>query len=343
MKRLTTFLVLLALAASSPAQAQDKAAAKVLFKEGNALRKAKKYPEALEKYQEAYRAYPSFKIQYNIALTLQRMGRHAEAVTVYQRFLNEGIGKSPEAMVRLAKKKIIQLRSEIAVLTVRCGLDGSTVLLDGKEEGKSPLGRDLYLAPGSHTVEVNHPGYAPFQEDFTVAAGQRKELSVTLVEKPEEPEKPEPAAPPPPPPPELSPETPVEPAAVVTDEHNLQDRRQVQTAWAWGTLAVGLACGVASGALYGVGISGGNEAHEKYENATIPEDALGYRDEVEDAEAMVIAGHVLVGVAGATLISSVILFATRPGAQKSARSLGHPTVSISPSPGGTTVLFSGRF
>jgi len=340
MKRLAIALVLLTVAASAPALAQDKATASALFKEGNALRKEKKYPAALEKYQEAYRIYPSFKIQYNIAVTLQYMGRYAEAVTVYQRFLREGIGKSPEALVHLTKKKILLLRSEIAVVAVRCGLDGATVILDGKEEGKSPLGRDLYLAPGKHTLQVAHAGYEPYQEDFTVEAGQRKEVSVTLVEKPEEPEKPEPMASPPP---VVSPVKPVEPEAVQSDIANLLSRRQVKTMWAWSTLAVSAACVVTAGALYGIGIPAGDEAHENYNNATDIEDIQSYREDVENAQAKVIAGHVLAGVAGAALVASVVLFATRPEAPMAANSLERPLVSLSPSPGGAAALFSGSF
>ena len=341
MKLLATILVLLVIAVPHIAHAQDKVTATVLFKEGNTLRKVKKYPEALDKYQEAYRLFPSFKIQYNIALTLQLMGRNAEAVTVYQRFIREGTGKSQERMLRLARKKIRQLLSEISVVAVRCAVDGSTVFIDGIEEGKSPLGRDLYLAPGSHTLKVSHPGYVTSEEIFTVAAGQRKEWSVTLEKKPEEPAKPATETSPHP---VERPQTPAEPDATKADTVNLQEKRHTKTVWAWSTLGVGLVCGVTAAALYGWGFPAGSDAYQSYTKSREQEATDQYWSEVQEAERGIAAGHVFVGLAAVALGVSIYQFATRPAESDLDAASTRPfRVGIALQPGGAGAMLSGGY
>ena len=130
MKPLSTIIVMLCIASSAPALAEDKAGASSLFKEGNKLRKLEKYKEALEKYKEAYRRFPSFKIQYNIALTLDRLGRSAEAASRYQRFLSVEDGRS-HARVRAAKRRLSELRGHLSVIKIHCNVEKALIELDG--------------------------------------------------------------------------------------------------------------------------------------------------------------------------------------------------------------------
>ncbi len=87
MSRFSMVLVAAVLCSSlvspSLAMAGDKEQATKLFSEGNELRVAEKYAEALEKYRAAYKLLPSFKIDYNIALNLEKMGSNAGAVRAY--------------------------------------------------------------------------------------------------------------------------------------------------------------------------------------------------------------------------------------------------------------------
>ena len=114
----------------------DKTRASVLFKEGNRLRKERRFTEALEKYDEAYRIYPSYKIDLNRGLTLQDLGREPEAAMAYQRFLYQGAGKISEKKKALALRKLGELQKRLALLEVQAGPMAAPETMD---KGDDPL------------------------------------------------------------------------------------------------------------------------------------------------------------------------------------------------------------
>ena len=193
---LASILVVLTLTVPSPAMADDRAAAVALFKEGNQLRQAEKYAEALDKYRASYKLLPSFKIDYNIALTLQKMGRNADAAAAYERFLETGKGKSPKKKIRLARRKLRRLKKKLATVTVRCPVGGATVSVNGKALGATPLKRPFYLAAGPYVVSVEKDGHVPLFKKVRARSGKPLRLTFDLKTVPT---KPKPVAVKPPP------------------------------------------------------------------------------------------------------------------------------------------------
>jgi hypothetical protein len=51
-------------------------------------------------------------------------------------------------------------------------------------DGKAQVPRDVELPTGGHTVEVAAPGYLPKSSEITVAAGQARDLKISLDRKP---------------------------------------------------------------------------------------------------------------------------------------------------------------
>ena len=166
----------------------NKEAAVLLFKEANKLRKAKKYAEALKRYKTARKLLASFKIDYNIALTLEKMGRQVEAARAYQQFLKTGAGISPKRIKRV-KKKLRRLKKKVAVLKVSCKVESAVIKVDGNEVGKTPLGEVIFLEPGKHRVKVDKEGHEPFSKELKLRKGKKKTVRVKLkVKKPDRPE-----------------------------------------------------------------------------------------------------------------------------------------------------------
>jgi tetratricopeptide (TPR) repeat protein len=82
--------------ASSTARAQEsadsvqRASARAHFAKGVALAKAHDYAQALNEFQQAYAAVPHFSVLYNIGQARLALGESAEAISVLQRYLDEG-------------------------------------------------------------------------------------------------------------------------------------------------------------------------------------------------------------------------------------------------------------
>lgn len=78
--------------ASGPAVAQDagaKRAAKAHYQKGAKYFNAKRYPQALAEYREAYRLVPVPELLFNMARALHEHGDKAEALDHYKRYLAE--------------------------------------------------------------------------------------------------------------------------------------------------------------------------------------------------------------------------------------------------------------
>jgi TonB family protein len=72
---------------------------------------------------------------------------------------------------------------------------GATVVLDGREAGKTPL-HDLRLTPGPHDVRVEAAGYRPWRQRVDASAGVPVTLEARLVAAPVAKPEPEPTPPP---------------------------------------------------------------------------------------------------------------------------------------------------
>ncbi len=326
MIRLVAICFLLTVLPHGPAMAGDKARASALFAQGNKLRVAKQYAEALEKYRAAYRLLPSLKIDYNIALTLEKMGRHAESARAYRRFMMARGGKVHERQISRARGKLNALAKKIAILEISCPAAGALVKVDGRVVGKIPLGKVLFLEPGRRAVKVEHGERGSYERSLDLGPGQRRSVEASL-------ERPEPSA--------------SQPAPQLIQEGvGERDAGGGKTTWAWSTLGVGLACAAGAGVFYGLGASRTSAAYDRYNALTSADSAESFDArwaEVEASGRLYFGGHVLAGVAAAALGVSIYMFITRPDEGEAAASTAPPTFNVSPGPGGLGFNIAGSF
>jgi len=330
-----------------------KEEARKLFKEGNRLNAAGDHRGALNRYIKARALYPSYKIDLNIAATLYSMGRLTHAVVYYERFLERAGGQADRQAMVTARAKLRELRARLASLTVSCAERGARVTVDGKVIGITPLPRRVYLSPGAHHVVVIKGERVLLRRSLKLAAGGHRDLVITGPRRQDVPPDKlvSPFKPAPPPGKTLSPfedegrsGTPSGPAGAV------DQRRKRKTVMAWTFLGVGLAAGATAAVLYGLGASQGAEAHEAYMVAQDPADILARWEEVEAAQAKVVTGHVLAGVAALGVGLAIYQFVTRPAASDVGHSAGQARTAtlqggLGPTPGanGATLWIRGSF
>ncbi len=92
-----------------------------------------------------------------------------------------------ESDVEVAAGRVHQFKANLsqgkfmAFLRVTSSVKGAQIYLDDRDEepwGTAPRGE--LVKPGEHKVRVEAPGYDPFEESFTIEAGQRREIDATL-------------------------------------------------------------------------------------------------------------------------------------------------------------------
>ena len=155
-----------------------RSAARAKLVEGvDALRRGE-HRAALERFHEAYALVPSPKIHYDFGLAYLGLGRRAEALSAFERFLAEAPDAPADKRERAARQTTA-LRPQIGVveIAVKGAPDSTAIAVDGREVGRSPLARSVYLDPGRHeiTVRLSADG-AGAVERVDVRAGARLEV-----------------------------------------------------------------------------------------------------------------------------------------------------------------------
>jgi hypothetical protein len=329
------------IASYARAETPHRDAAGALLREGNALYRDKDYAGALEKFRKAYALFPSPKIDFNLANALEALGRHAEAATHLERFLQGSVEGTPQGVLAKARARLEQLKRTQARLELSCAVEGAEVKVDGKKVGSTPIKHGLYLPPGEHRLELTKEGFVPFSRELELKAGEDRRIAVTLTPK----KKPAVAATTSRPAP-LSPTAASRPTSRSADAPELEHREPKPRSrlWAYLGLGTGLACAAAAGVLYGVGSSQGSEAHDKYQTAWQADEIAQHRGDVEAAEAKLVAGHVLAGVAAVAIGFSVYQFiSTKVGSESSSPTPRETAISLSPLGGGAAMTLRGRF
>jgi hypothetical protein len=173
-------VTLVAQALPPTATPEQKTRAQVLLKEGAKLYEKGSLAPALEKFNQAYAEYPSPKLLFNIGQASRDLGRPAEAMNAFERFLAEATD-APADMTAEAKKSVAELDGKLGKLRIQCATTGAEVSVDGKVVGLAPIADLVWAVPGSHQVTARHPNMAPTIEDVEVNAGWVHTVVVTML------------------------------------------------------------------------------------------------------------------------------------------------------------------
>jgi len=331
--------------------------ANALYLEGNQKYNRGDHQGALEKLLKAYSIYPSYKIGYNIAATMEAVKRIEEAAEWYERFINQADKKAPKEILKSARASLASLSAKLYRMELICSVVGAQVQAGGRVIGKTPLEHRIYLRPGPGQLKVTKDGYAPFSQQMEFKAGQQKDLHVHLSLSGALAPKPAPAtalAPSVPAPLKTEPGFKADPGAVTARQDSadttLQERRRSKTIWAYATLGTGVALALGAGVLYGVGVSQGSEAQDSYLLATNKKPVASDTElaqleaDKESARTMVLVGNVLIGAAAVALGVSIYQFVTRPGDPAERRALEDaPAFGVSLCSGGAAFTLGHRF
>lgn len=142
------------------------------FRRGVSLFRGREYEAALTEFVEAHRLRGHYAILLNIAYCYQEMGRAAEAIDHFERYLEGGGRSIPRARRREVEGELRELRARVVDVTIRVNIDGAAVFVDGREVGTAPLDAPISLRTGAvHRVEARLSGYRTATEELSLAQG----------------------------------------------------------------------------------------------------------------------------------------------------------------------------
>jgi tetratricopeptide (TPR) repeat protein len=167
-------------AADTPNAGEGSANAQRRYAEAAALFRAGKYERAIRLFLEADRLAPSAALAFNVARAYEKLGNTARALEYYRHYLRRDPNGSG---ARRAASRVSELQAKleqrgVQQLTVRSSPEGAAITLDQTSLGVTPWTGEL--APGNHTLEVSHEGYAKAVRVVTVSAERALDLDITL-------------------------------------------------------------------------------------------------------------------------------------------------------------------
>jgi hypothetical protein len=175
----------LLLLCAGPARAEDDEETRrkegaALVDQGIALYKAKKFAEALPKFEAAYRLTSAWQVLVHIGMTQRRLRLYQEARESLRRYLREGGDAVPEQNRRLVETELELIRSLLAEVRVTVKLEGTVkVYVDDRLVGSTPL-PPILLDPGKYTIRAERAG-AVDRVDIEVHAGKAHDVELTPV------------------------------------------------------------------------------------------------------------------------------------------------------------------
>lgn len=273
-------VVLLAAALLFPGRAaaqtpEQVAEAERLFNEGLDAVRANDFGQALELFRQSRHLNPGVPIvTFNIALCHRKLDNPPDAVQELLRFLEEGGADLPQS--DRAQELVGELAPMVGAVRIRVPEPGANALIDGEGVGPSPLDQTVYVAPGSHRIEVRWAGLPESEvRQSEVPAGLEQPIEVAFAR----------------------PETPIEPP---DGSEEPETPAELLPSWPFWAMV---------GATGGFGLTAvltltfGHLAYSDYVDGGRTDGDLADRGEALD-----LSGYVFLGLTGAALVAGTVLF-----------------------------------
>jgi hypothetical protein len=173
-----------AAAADPPAATPGVEAAKkadALFHEGVRFVTQQSWKEAEEKFLGAWALNPTYDVAANLGQTQYRMGKYRDAAEHLAFALKHWpiIGKKEPR--EGAQKRFEEVRGHVGAVKIQVSVAGATVLVDGKEVGKSPIEIEVYVEPGKRTFAAKLAGYEDAKQTIEATAGGEQSVTMALM------------------------------------------------------------------------------------------------------------------------------------------------------------------
>ncbi len=141
---------------------------------------------ALVEFRRSYEAVPDYRTLYNLGQIQFRLGDFAEARRSFERYLEVGGPRVPDARRAAVDEALAALRLRTAYLTVKVSAAGSEIALDGQSLGTAPLAPRTLVTSGPHKLSVEKRGFVTATREVALAGGEEQTVDIELAPVPVE-------------------------------------------------------------------------------------------------------------------------------------------------------------
>jgi hypothetical protein len=157
------------------------------FFAGQKLYSEANYEQALVEFRASYAAAPSPNSRLYVARCLRQLGRNAAAYDEYAQVIVEAADRSTSetkyaATQKAAAEERAALKDKVAALSVEMPADvaGASMRVGAEEIPPGRWQQELTVDAGKVTVRVEAPGRQTFEQEISLAGGEKKRIVVEL-------------------------------------------------------------------------------------------------------------------------------------------------------------------
>jgi hypothetical protein len=160
---------------------ETKTAALRHFQIGVELVDARAWDAALAEFSRSRELFPTKNALKNAALCLRELGRHDEALDMYERLVRDfGVELTP-ADRKAVDDDVAKISRYTAAIAIDSDPAGAAVTIDGRTRGVTPLASPVRVTVGTRAVRVFKEGFAPFETKLLVASGETLRMRASLT------------------------------------------------------------------------------------------------------------------------------------------------------------------
>ncbi|WP_155798291.1 PEGA domain-containing protein [Sorangium cellulosum] len=148
-------------------------AARILFNDGD-------HRNAIIKFERAYELSRDPRLLWNIALCQKNLKRYTRLLATIELLLRDAGPQLTEQDRKDAAELIEATKAYVSRLDLQASEAGATVLVDGEEVGKTPLGEPVLLDIGTRRIRVTKKGFKDVEVTEQVAGGGVVTVKATL-------------------------------------------------------------------------------------------------------------------------------------------------------------------
>ncbi len=135
---------------------------------------------ALTEFQKAYELSKDPRLLFNMAIAERDMKRYSRAVELLGRELKEGSESLSDEEKKTAAEVLEGLKQYTAPLTITTNEPGATVLVDGREVGKSPLAEPVTVDVGERTITVRKQDFLDATSKVSISGGTAAKVDLKV-------------------------------------------------------------------------------------------------------------------------------------------------------------------
>jgi len=268
--------------------------AKVSFDEGKALYAKGEYATAAQRFREAYRINPSWKLLYNIGQAEASSKRYGLALEAFEGYLLEGGDEISPGRQEEIIKETNRLRAFVGMLDIR-GPEGLEIVVEDVVRGTTPLPGIVPVSAGkNHEIRAIVNGEVAATKVARVMVGQT--IVVELEVKPAEESTLE----------ETTPTSAESTEPVMAPPPQNEDSGKGLRIAGWVTAGIGAGALIGSAVTGGIAMSKNKDIEAACPGGVCPS-GDGWGDEIDSRDTLGITTTILMGVGGAALVAGTIM------------------------------------